>query len=288
MLQSSPSITDTIFRFLEPMTRQSMNSRTNASSFPATGSMKAVVLRTSTTGSFDAIDLRTLQTLFDLATDAAFFVKDAEGRYLAVNESLIARHGLKRKNDAIGKRPEDICSGDLGRIPTEQDRRVLSSGKPLIDCLELQLYRPGNSVWCLTSKLPLRNDAGKVIGLIGFSRDLRIPVSTGEVPAGFARAMADFENDPSQEFSPAVLSQRSGLSPARLARLTKKLFSLTPSQWVLKTRVTAASHLLRETQLSVADIAQRCGYADQSAFTRAFRALTSVSPLEFRKQEQGA
>lgn len=257
------------------MTRKNMNSRTNVSSFP-------------TTDSLNAIDLRTLQTLFDLAPDVAFFVKDAEGRYLAVNESLIARHGLKRKCNAIGKRPKDICSGDLGRIPTEQDQRVLSTGRPLIDCLELQLYRPGNSVWCLTSKLPLRDEAGNVIGLIGFSRDLRIPLASIEIPSDFAKTMTEFENDPSQEFSPAIFARRAGMSPARLARLTRKMFSLNPSQLIAKTRVTAASQLLRETQLSVADIAQRCGYSDQSAFTRAFRSMTSVSPLEFRRQERSA
>lgn len=231
-----------------------------------------------------SIDLQLIQALFDLTPDIAFFAKNRQGEYLAVNDSLINRHGLKQKSEAIGKRPQEICPGEFGRLPTEQDQRVLKTGKPLIDFLELQWYRPGEPVWCLTSKLPLRNASGDVIGLIGFSRDLRSPVATDEIPIGFAQAMDQFEKDPSQELSPAALAARSGLSPTRLARLTKKLFSLTPTQLLAKTRVTVASHLLCETEISIASIAQQCGYADQSAFTRAFRTLTSVTPSDFRKQ----
>jgi AraC-like DNA-binding protein len=236
----------------------------------------------------DPIDVGVLQTLFDLNPDVAFFVKNTAGEYIVVNESLIARHGLKRKSDALGKRPQDICPGDFGRLPTEQDQRVLSTGKPLIDYLELQWYRPGKAVWCLTSKLPLRNAAGHVVGLIGCSRDVRAPVAADEIPISFARALADFEQDPSQDFSPAILAARSGLTSPRLARLTKRLFSLTPSQLLAKTRITVASRLLRDTTLTVSEIAQRCGYADQSAFTRAFQTLTSATPSEFRKRETTA
>jgi AraC-like DNA-binding protein len=102
---------------------------------------------------------------------------------------------------------------------------------------------------------------------------------------GFARAIAEFETDLSQPLSPAILAKRSGLSSNRLGRLTKRLFSLTPSQLLAKTRVAAASLLLRESTLSIVDIAHHCGYADQIAFTRAFRTLTSVTPSEFRRSE---
>lgn len=235
-------------------------------------------------GDLTSIELATLERLFDLHPDMAFFVKNRAGQYVVVNDSLLARHGLKRKSEAIGKRPQEICPGDFGRFPTEQDQRVLSTGKPLFDYLEMQLFRPGAPVWCLTTKLPLRNRQGQVVGLIGFSRDLRASVSSHEIPLAFAQALARFEKDPGSEVSPAVLAEQAGLSPSRLARLTKKLFSLTPSQWIAKTRVTVASGYLRESQLSIVEIAQRCGYSDQSAFTRAFRALTGSTPTDFRKR----
>lgn len=234
-----------------------------------------------------SIDLGTLQTLFDLAPDVAFFVKDADGRYVAVNQSLLSRHGLRERSDAVGKRPADICPGDFGRIPTEQDQRVLRTGKPLVEHLELQWYRPREPVWCLTTKIPLQDDGGRITGIIGFSRDVRTPVQTDEIPLAFAEALADFESDPSMECSPAALAQRSRLSPSQLAKLTRRIFGLTPSQFIVKTRITAGSRWLCDTDRSVAEIAQRCGYQDQSAFTRAFRTTTGLTPLEYRRREQG-
>lgn len=233
-----------------------------------------------------SIDLSTLQALFDLAPDVAFFVKDSHGRYVSVNQSLLSRHGLRHPGDALGKRPVDICPGDFGRIPTEQDERVLRTGKPLVEHLELQWYRPRQPVWCLTTKLPLRGEAGTTTGIIGFSRDVRAPVQTDDIPLAFARVIAEFEEDPSMECSPATLAEQSQLSAPQFARLIRRIFSLTPSQFIVKTRITAGSRWLRDTDQSVAGIAQRCGYRDQSAFTRAFRTTTGLTPLEYRRREQ--
>lgn len=230
-----------------------------------------------------SIDVRVLQSLFNLTADIAFFIKDAAGRYVIVNDSLLARHGLKSEIEALGKTPQEICPGKFGSIPTEQDQRVLRSGKALLDHLELQWHRPNEPVWCLTSKIPLKDGQGKAIGLIGFSRDVRTAVRTGEIPKAFAEVLEAFEQTPAMELTPALLAARSKLSTARLARLTKKLFGLTPSQLIVKTRITIASRLLRETQQSVAAIAQQCGYSDQSAFTRAFRQASGVTPLEYRR-----
>ena len=234
---------------------------------------------------FPAIDVALLQILFDQAPDVAFFAKDSEGRYVAVNDSLVMRHGLKRKSDAIGKSPRDICSGDFGRIPSEQDERVLRTGRPLIDHMELQWYRPHDPVWCLTTKLPIRVADGKVIGLIGFSRDLRAPVERQEIPTGFATALDEFEQNLSKDVTAAWLAQRSRLSPQRLARLTKRLFGLTPTQLITKSRISKASRLLRETNKSVAEIAQASGFYDHSAFARAFRSATGVTPSLYRNQQ---
>jgi AraC-like DNA-binding protein len=230
-----------------------------------------------------SIDVRVLQSLFNLTADIAFFIKDAAGRYVVVNDSLLARHGLNSEIEALGKTPQEICPGKFGSIPTEQDQRVLRSGKALLDHLELQWHRPNEPVWCLTSKIPLKDGQGKAIGLIGFSRDVRTAVRTGEIPKAFAEVLEAFEQTPAMELTPALLAARSKLSTARLARLTKKLFGLTPSQLIVKTRITIASRLLRETQQSVAAIAQQCGYSDQSAFTRAFRQASGVTPLEYRR-----
>jgi AraC-like DNA-binding protein len=228
------------------------------------------------------VDVEVLEDLFDQVPDVAFFVKDAAGKYLTVNESLVARHGLAAKSQVIGRRPRDICPGDFGGIPSRQDAAVLRTGQPIVDHLELHWYAPHKPGWCLTTKLPIRNGKGQVVGLIGISRDVRAPVQPREVPQGLADALNAFEANPAEQVTPAGLARRAGLPPHRFARVMKRLFGVTPTQFIAKTRVTLASRLLRETEQSVASIAQTCGFYDHSAFTRAFRRLTGSTPTQAR------
>lgn len=233
--------------------------------------------------SVPALEPQVLAELFDHAPDTAFFVKDAAGHYVAVNESLVKRHGYRHKSQVLGRRPCDICPGDFGRIPSEQDAEVLRTGRALLDHLEQQWYVPQKPVWCLTTKLPLRDAEGNITGLIGFSRDVRAPVNLDDIPPGLASALESFEKDLAEPISPAGLAEQAKLAPSKLARLIRRFFDLTPSQFITRTRLEVASCLLRESDRPVADIAQECGFYDHSAFSRAFRVAMGVTPGEFRR-----
>ncbi len=233
--------------------------------------------------SLTAIDIQLLVTLFDQASDVAFFVKNAQGRYTAVNDSLLNRHGLTNKSDAIGKRPFEICPGEFGRVPSDQDDKVLQTRQPLVNHLEMQWHRPHQPVWCLTTKLPIIDSRDHVIGLIGFSRDVRLQVDRRDIPEAFARALNFFEENLNQVGSPSELARRSNLTLPRLNRLTKRLFGLTSGQLITKTRIAAASRMLLENQAPISEVSLACGFFDQSAFTRSFRSATGVTPSQFRK-----
>ncbi len=228
------------------------------------------------------VDMRLLEQLFDHTPDTAFFIKDAGGCYLAVNHSLLERHGLRDKSQMLGRRPCDICPGDFGRIPAEQDAYVLRTGRPIIERLELQWYLPHKPVWCLTTKLPMRDAAGTVTGIVGISKDVRLPVAPQDIPPGVAAALTRLETAYADPLPLTELAGIAGLPAARFARILKRIFGITPIQLIAKTRIAAASRLLRETDRSVAEIAHECGFYDHSAFTRAFRAVTSVTPTQFR------
>ena len=232
------------------------------------------------------VDLHLLEQLFDHTPDTAFFIKDAAGCYLAVNHSLLERHGLRDKSQMLGRRPCDICPGDFGRIPAEQDAYVLRTGRPIIERLELQWYLPHKPVWCLTTKLPMHGATGAVTGIIGISKDVRAPVAPHDIPPGVAAALARLESAYAEPLTPPGLAKVANLSSARLARIIKRIFGVTPIQLIAKTRIAAASRLLCETDLSISEIAVECGFYDHSAFTRAFRALVGVTPTQFRSDHE--
>lgn len=232
------------------------------------------------------MDARHVEQIADLMHDTAFFIKDSAGRYVVVNHSLVERHGLDHKSQMLGRRPCDVCPGDFGRIPTEQDALVLRTGKPIIERLELFWRRPHVPVWGLTSKLPIRDECGRITGLIGISKDLTALVSPVEVPGAVERALRHLESEFDRPISPSSLARKSGMSAARFARVIKRIHGISPMQLITKTRITAGSRLLRETEAAVADIALECGFADHSAFTRAFRAVTGMSPTELRRMNR--
>ena len=229
------------------------------------------------------VDRALLEELFDHTPDIAFFIKDAAGRYTTVNNSLVERHGLQSKAQMLGRRPCEVCVGSFGRIPTEQDVEVLRTGRPIVERLELHWLLPHRPVWCLTTKLPLRGAAGKVSGVIGISKDVRAPIPSRDIQPEIAAALLHLETSYAEPLSPSRLARIAKMPAARFVRIIKRIFGLTPVQLITKTRIAAGSQSLRDTDRAVADIAYECGFSDHSAFTRAFRAATGVTPTEFRE-----
>ncbi len=239
---------------------------------------------TDTLSLLSSVPIAALEQLFDQVHDVAFFIKDSQGRYVAVNHSLLARHGLSRKQDAIGKKPLEICSGDFGNLPSEQDKLVLQSNMPIVEHLEMQWEMPGRPVWCLTTKIPLKDAAGRAIGIVGFSRDIRTAVAPSVVPTAFARALEQLERHLPSEASPAWLAKLAKMPNHRFARTMKLIFGITPTQYIAKSRLGKASNLLLQSDQSISEIAQVCGYFDHSAFSRAFKKATGTTPIDFRSQ----
>jgi len=225
---------------------------------------------------------RPVEELFDHLPDTVFFLKDELGRYVAVNRSLAERCGLKTKGELIGKRVQDIFPNDLARRYAAQDAAVLRTGRPIVDRLELHWHARRRAGWCLTTKLPLRDEQGRIVGVVGISRDLRAPGARDSIPRMLADTLEFLETHFGEDLSPAALAHRTGLSPARFARLIKRIFQLTPTQLITQTRLAAASRLLMETKQPVVEIAHTCGFYDHSAFTRAFRSATGLTPTQFR------
>lgn len=238
----------------------------------------------------DLSDLRFLcvaEPLFDTLPDVVFFVKDADARYVALNHTLVKRCGLDSKQDVIGKTTLDLFSPPLGQAYHEQDRHVLAEGVVLKDQLELHLYVQGGAGWCLTTKMPLRSERGRVIGIVGVSNDVHMPADQDTGYGDVARAVAHIREHLDEPLRVDALAELCGLSAYQFEQRMKKIFQLTAGQFINKTRLDTACRLLEDEDRPIVEIACACGFSDQSAFTRQFKATTGLTPSEYRRTGTG-
>lgn len=220
-----------------------------------------------------------LELLFDALPDVVFFVKDTTGCYTHANMTLIRRLGLKRRSDVIGKGVTELFPQMMGGAYAVQDQRVLE-GEIVENQLEVHIFNNRAPGWCLTCKRPLHMK-GEVSGVIGISRDLGQPDGTHPTYARLGSVLRYMQTHYSESLRVSALAQRAALSVAQLERHFRRVFQLTPQQVLTKLRIEAAMRLLRE-EGAVASIGLACGFVDQSAFARQFKATVGMTPRDYR------
>lgn len=164
-----------------------------------------------------------------------------------------------------------------------QDERLFRTRKPIIDNLDLTVYRDGSTGWCLSTKEPLFDSTGQVIGLACISKDLIEPSKAGWIDAGFADTVDYMLEHFAQPLRMEELARRAGLSLAQFERRMKKIFHLSAGQYLIRARIDLAARLLASTVIPIAEIAQRAGFSDQSALSRQFRQVTGFAPRDYRQ-----
>jgi len=112
-----------------------------------------------------------LRTLMDHLPDS-ISVKDSEGRYVTANAALVKRLGAESILEIVGKTDFDFFPRELAKKYQADDRDVVTTGEPLIDREERTTDAEGNSLWQLTSKVPLCDPEGGAIGLVSIGRDI--------------------------------------------------------------------------------------------------------------------
>jgi transcriptional regulator GlxA family with amidase domain len=97
------------------------------------------------------------------------------------------------------------------------------------------------------------------------------------------RAVQRMEASVEEPVSPAVLARELGVSQRQLERLSKRHLGSTPAKFHAQLRLQRARRMLRQTELSVAEIAIACGFVSLSHFAKAYRRQFSLSPRQDRQ-----
>ncbi len=112
-----------------------------------------------------------LRALMDNLPDH-IFVKDTASRFVTANAATLRSLGAARLQDVLGKSDFDFLQRELAEQFFSDEQDVCRSGQPLMNREELLIDRGGQRKWLLTTKVPLRDGTGEVIGLVGMSHDI--------------------------------------------------------------------------------------------------------------------
>ena len=112
-----------------------------------------------------------LHILLEQLPDAVYF-KDAESRFIRINRTLASWYGLKDPADAIGKTDADFFSPEFAKSSVEAEKEIMQTGVPAADVEEKLVWPDGRVTYTMTTRLPLRDPAGAVVGTFGIFRDI--------------------------------------------------------------------------------------------------------------------
>jgi PAS domain S-box-containing protein len=110
-------------------------------------------------------------TLMDNLPDAIYF-KDAASRFLRVNRAHSRKFGMSDPAQLVGKSDTDFFTREHSRQALADEQEIIRTGRPLLNLEEKETWMDGTVSWVLTTKLPLRDATGRIIGTCGISRDI--------------------------------------------------------------------------------------------------------------------
>jgi AraC-like DNA-binding protein len=228
--------------------------------------------------------------LLDFLPDVLAWVKDRHGRYLWVNRAFLIQYSLDhpRGNEFVtmesilGKTDYDLSPAFLADQFRHDDEHVLA-GQRIVNRLERLGESRATTVWNTTDKIPVVDAKGAIIGTAGITRAAG-PASSLEATApGFGPALAHMRAHFQHEITNRHLASLSNMSLSAFERQFRAAFHLTPQKFLRKLRLRIATRALMYTDESLSSIALKCGFADQSHFSREFRRQFGRTPREYRE-----
>ncbi|MHC4624266.1 MAG: ATP-binding protein [Planctomycetota bacterium] len=139
-----------------------------------------------------------LRTLIDNLPDF-IYIKDVDSRFTACNAAVSNFMGAKTPGELMGKSDFDYYPHEQASEYFADEQQIIESGRPMLDKVEPNAGSTGKVRWILTSKLPLRDGHGKVVGIVGISRDVT-ERKEAEQRLQEAKEAAEFANKAKSQF----------------------------------------------------------------------------------------
>ena len=139
-----------------------------------------------------------LHALLDNIPDSIYF-KDKESRFVRISRSMAEKFHIDEPATIIGKTDADIFTSQHADQARRDELEIMRTGTPVVALVEQETWRDHDDTWCSTTKMPLRDSVGNVVGTFGVSRDIT-ELKLIEAELRVARDQADQANQSKSEF----------------------------------------------------------------------------------------
>lgn len=228
-------------------------------------------------------DLALLESLFEHLPECPFFVKDRTLTYVAANSAMANLCGAPHSSELIGRSAAEFFPRSFAEHYERLDRSVLEGAGDIANRLELSRSLRARGTWLLFSRVAVRDERGRIVGVAATSRQLPSPDRYHPTYVRLSRVAKKMQQDIEAPLDLPGLAGLAEISPSQLERDFTRVFGTTLQAFQHRLRIEKAMKLL-ETDSNIAGIALQCGFSDHSAFTRRFRATVGVSPRAYRQQ----
>lgn len=123
------------------------------------------------TPSSDSLDSSILHVLMDTSPDRIYF-KDLQSRFVRNNAAHARSLGAESPGQCVGKSDFDYFSREHAERAFHDEQEIIRTGRPIIAQLERLTMRDGRQTWASATKMPWRDESGKIIGTFGLTRDV--------------------------------------------------------------------------------------------------------------------
>ncbi len=112
-----------------------------------------------------------LNCLMDSISDSIYF-KNLNSEFIKVSKTFAQKHGLSSPDEAIGKSDFDYFTPEHAQKAFSDEQKIIITGEPLNNIEEKETWTDGHKTWASTTKMPLKDKHGRIIGTFGISRDI--------------------------------------------------------------------------------------------------------------------
>ena len=222
-----------------------------------------------------------LADLFTYLPMVVYWEKDRKGVFVRFNSGFEELHGIG-EGEAVGKTDFDFLAPEIASGYRAEDELVIANGEVLANQLWMVPDGLGVLHWWISTKTPIRNAGGKVIGVAGAMYEINSAAGIMSPYSRIEAALRVMHEHFQESLRSEELAEVCHLSLSQFNRVFRSSLKQSPKAYLNRLRINASKKLLIESEMPLSEIAVEVGFYDGSEFGKRFREQEGMTPRAYR------